>query len=49
MPLSEWTFVVAAYAVTWIGLLGYAAYLEARRRHARREWDRTDARTDAAA
>jgi hypothetical protein len=27
---SEWRFVVAAYTVTWVVLIGYAAYVELR-------------------
>ena len=25
--MSEWNFVIAAYAVAWAGILGYAAWL----------------------
>lgn len=25
--MSEWNFVIAAYAVAWVGLIGYAARL----------------------
>jgi CcmD family protein len=33
--MSEWVFVSAAYAVTWVVLLGYAMYLNRRIRRAR--------------
>ena len=26
--MSEWNYIIAAYAVTWGTVLGYAAYLE---------------------
>jgi hypothetical protein len=32
---SEWRFVVAAYTVTWVVLIGYAAYVELQWRRAR--------------
>ena len=32
---SEWRFVVAAYAITWAVLIGYATYLELRWRRSR--------------
>jgi len=28
--LSEWNFIIGAYALTWLGLLGYAVYLARR-------------------
>jgi CcmD family protein len=28
--VSEWNYVVAAYGVTWIALLGYMAYVAKR-------------------
>ncbi len=31
---NEWRFVVAAYAITWVALIGYAAYVELRWRRA---------------
>lgn len=34
--MSEWSYVVAAYALTWVGLAGYALYLHARARRAQR-------------
>ncbi len=34
--MSEWTFVVAAYGLTWAVVIGYGAYLARRMRHARR-------------
>jgi hypothetical protein len=33
---NEWRFVVAAYAVTWAVLIGYAAYVEIQGRRVRR-------------
>ena len=30
--MSEWNYIVAAYSVTWIVLLGYATYLTVRAR-----------------
>lgn len=32
---NEWPFVIAAYAVTWVVLAGYALYLRAVARRAR--------------
>ncbi len=34
--MSEMPYVVAAYAVTWVVILGYAGYLAARTRQAKR-------------
>jgi hypothetical protein len=31
---NEWPFVVAAYTATWLVLIGYATYVELRRRRA---------------
>ncbi|HSH46735.1 MAG TPA: CcmD family protein [Longimicrobiales bacterium] len=33
--MSEWNYVVAAYAVAWTGLLGYAVRLALANRRAR--------------
>lgn len=33
--MPEWNYVIAAYVVTWVVILGYAAYLTARKRSAR--------------
>ena len=33
--MSEWNFVIAAYAVAWAGLIGYAARLVLLNRRAR--------------
>ena len=33
--MSEWNFVVAAYVVTWVGLIGYAGRLALLNRRAR--------------
>lgn len=30
--MSDWNYISAAYAVTWVMLVGYAFYLSARRR-----------------
>ena len=32
--MSEWNYIVGAYALTWIGLLGYAVHLARRLRRA---------------
>ena len=34
--MSEWSYVIAAYAVSWIVLSGYASYLAARDHAAKR-------------
>ena len=34
--MSEWRYIVAAYAVTWLVVVGYGVYLALRRRHAGR-------------
>jgi uncharacterized membrane protein len=34
--MSDWNFIAAAYASTWIVIVGYAFYLSARRRAVRR-------------
>lgn len=34
--MSEWSYITAAYCVTWIVLLGFAFYLGARDGRARR-------------
>ena len=36
--MSEWNFVIGAYVVTWVGLIGYAARLFVLNRAARR-WE----------
>lgn len=33
--MSEWSFVIAAYAVAWAGLIGYAGWLAVLSRRAR--------------
>ena len=47
-PDWGWSWTIAAYAVTWIVILGYARYVGARSRHAhdmlRREAGRTEDR-----
>ena len=30
--MSDWTYITAAYVVTWLMLVGYGTYLSARRR-----------------
>lgn len=30
--MSDWNFISAAYAVTWVMLIGYGIYLSTRRR-----------------
>jgi len=32
--MSEWNYIVGAYALTWIGLVGYAIHLARRLRRA---------------
>ena len=32
--MSEWSYIIAAYALTWIGLAGYAIHLARRLRRA---------------
>lgn len=34
--MSEWSYIIAAYGITWIVLLGLAIYLSARDGQARR-------------
>jgi CcmD family protein len=38
--MSEWPYVIAAYAVSWTILLSFAAYLVTRDRRAQREAQR---------
>ena len=38
MRADEWNFIIAAYAVAWVVLLGYAGYVHAVARRARAEW-----------
>ena len=40
--MSEWNYIVGAYALTWIALLGYAAWLSVRLRRAAAELARAD-------
>ena len=35
--MSEWNYIIAAYALTWIGLLGYAVQLGRRLNRAARD------------
>ena len=32
--MSDWTFILAAYGLTWTVLAGYTLYLKRRRKHA---------------
>lgn len=32
--MSEWNYIIASYALTWITLVGYSAYLHVRLRRA---------------
>ena len=41
--MSEWSYIIAAYALTWLGLGAYAARLSARLRRAAAELMRADA------
>jgi CcmD family protein len=34
--MSEWRYIFAAYAVTWLVVVGYGVYLAVRRRAAER-------------
>ena len=45
--MSEWNFIIAAYALTWIALVGYAVHLARRLRQAANELDRTGSAGDA--
>lgn len=38
--MSEWGFVVAAYALTWLVLAGCTAYVQARAKRARELYER---------
>ena len=38
--MSEWNYIVAAYAVTWIGIAGYAIHLARRVKRAAVELER---------
>ncbi len=42
MP-DQWDFVIAAYAVTWVVLIGYATYVSRRLGRARRAAEGGDA------
>jgi CcmD family protein len=41
--VSEWNYIVGAYALTWIALAGYAVLLATRLRRAARELARVEA------
>ena len=38
---GEWPFVIAAYAVAWVGLMGYGIYVHRRARRAEVALDAT--------
>ena len=40
--MSEWNYIVAAYALTWVTLGGFATYVWLRARQAERMYERTD-------
>lgn len=40
--MSEWNFVIAAYALTWVTVVGYAVYVARRLRRAADEATRMD-------
>jgi CcmD family protein len=42
--MSEWGFVIAAYALTWVAVVGYVVYLRVRTARARTELDTIAAR-----
>lgn len=46
MANSNWSFVIAAYTVTWIVILGYAVRVHRALARARREHDATIANTE---
>jgi CcmD family protein len=37
--MSEWGYVIAAYALTWVVVAGYVLYLRGRTARARKELD----------
>ena len=39
--MSEWNYIIAAYALTWIAIVGYAVHLARRLRRAANDLDRT--------
>ncbi len=36
--MSEWSYVIAAYAFTWVGVVGYAVYVARRAARVREAW-----------
>lgn len=40
MEASNWAFVISAYAITWVTILGYVAYTHAALRRSRAEYER---------
>ncbi len=40
MEASNWAFVVSAYVITWVTILGYLAYTHAALRRSRAEYER---------
>lgn len=45
--MSEWEFVIAAYAVTWVTIVGYVLYLRGRTARARRELEAAARETES--
>jgi CcmD family protein len=45
--VSEWGFVIAAYALTWGGITGYLLYVRARTARARRELEAAAQETES--
>ncbi len=45
--MSEWGFVIAAYAVTWVAIAGYVLYLRGRAARARRELEAAARETES--
>ena len=39
--MSEWPYIIASYALTWVILAGFAAYLGSRNANAKRALRRT--------
>lgn len=44
MEASNWTYVISAYVITWVILLGYLAYTHTALRRSRAEYERVTGR-----
>jgi uncharacterized membrane protein (DUF485 family) len=40
MSTNNWTFIIAAYTVAWLGIAGYWIFVHVAIRRAREEYDR---------